>query len=153
MGSVGGLLWTRQGTAGFQNTLLAFLISRVSASQVGFCSVELRSCVVHSHAETSGTQNFLEVTSNKRSLRGTGQHPAVSMASTRMGFCCWWLFNSLVLVRLIWTTRNAHGRMVKALAEFKFRRLGEHFCERSDYEEILLCKILYFIRGAGLLAE
>jgi hypothetical protein len=38
-----------------------------------------------------------------------------------------------------------------ALAELIFRCLGKHFM--SDYDEILLCKILNFIRGTGLLAE
>jgi len=42
--------------------------------------------------------------------------------------------------------------MAKALAEFKFRRLGKHFKNPSDYDEIPLCKILYFVRGTGLLA-
>jgi hypothetical protein len=44
--------------------------------------------------------------------------------------------------------------MAKASAEFKFRRLGKlFFMEPSDYDDILLCKILYFVRGTGLLAE
>jgi hypothetical protein len=45
------------------------------------------------------------------------------------------------------------GKMAKALAEFKFRRSGNMFMEPSDYYEIPLCKILYFVRGMGLLAE
>jgi hypothetical protein len=28
-----------------------------------------------------------------------------------------------------------------------------HFMEPSDYDEISLCKILYFVRGIGLLVE
>jgi hypothetical protein len=40
-----------------------------------------------------------------------------------------------------------------ALAEFRFRRLGKHFMEPSYYDEIPLCKTLYFVRGTGLLAE
>jgi hypothetical protein len=43
--------------------------------------------------------------------------------------------------------------MVKALAEFRFIRLGKHFMEPRDYDEIPLCNIQYFIRGTGLLAE
>jgi hypothetical protein len=39
------------------------------------------------------------------------------------------------------------GKMGKALAEFKFRRLRKHFMEPSDYDEIPLCKILYLSRG------
>jgi hypothetical protein len=38
------------------------------------------------------------------------------------------------------------------LAEFRFCRLGKHFMEPNDYEEIPLCKILYFVKGMGLLA-
>jgi hypothetical protein len=40
-----------------------------------------------------------------------------------------------------------------ALDELRFRRLGIHFMESSDYDEIPLCKILYFVRDTGLLAE
>jgi hypothetical protein len=36
--------------------------------------------------------------------------------------------------------------MALALAEFKFRRLCKHFMEPSYYDEIPLCKILYFVR-------
>jgi hypothetical protein len=32
-----------------------------------------------------------------------------------------------VLLELIWTTRNTQEEMAKALAKFKFRRLGKHF--------------------------
>jgi hypothetical protein len=38
-------------------------------------------------------------------LQGTRQHPVVCMPSTYMGLCWWWLFNAMVLVGLIWTTR------------------------------------------------
>jgi hypothetical protein len=31
--------------------------------------------------------------------------------------------------------------------------LGKHFMKPSNYGEILLCEILYFIRGTGLLLE
>jgi hypothetical protein len=59
----------------------------------------------------------------KRCLRGTGQHPAVCVPST-----CWWrLFNSAVLVGLIWTTEIYIKNMEKALAELKFTRLGKDF--------------------------
>jgi hypothetical protein len=44
-------------------------------------------------------------------------------------------------------------KMAKAEAEFKFWSLGKFFMEQSDFEEIPLCKILYFVRGMGLLAE
>jgi hypothetical protein len=43
--------------------------------------------------------------------------------------------------------------MAKALAKFKFYRSGKHFMGLSDYGEIPLCNILYFVRGMGLLAE
>jgi hypothetical protein len=43
--------------------------------------------------------------------------------------------------------------MAKALAELKFRRLWKHFMEPSDYDKTTLCKILYFFRSTGLLAE
>jgi hypothetical protein len=36
--------------------------------------------------------------------------------------------------------------MKKALATFKFRRLGKHLMEPSGYDEIPLCNILYFVR-------
>jgi hypothetical protein len=32
-----------------------------------------------------------------------------------------------------------------ALAELRFYRLGKHVVEASDYDEIQLCKLLYFI--------
>jgi hypothetical protein len=32
-----------------------------------------------------------------------------------------------------------------ASAEFRFHHVGKHFMEPSDYDEILLCKILYFV--------
>jgi hypothetical protein len=40
-----------------------------------------------------------------------------------------------------------------ALAELRFYLLGKHVVEASDYDEIQLCKMLYFICGMGLLAE
>jgi hypothetical protein len=40
-----------------------------------------------------------------------------------------------------------------ALDELIFSSLGKHFMERSDYYEIVLRKILHFVRGTGLLAE
>jgi hypothetical protein len=40
-----------------------------------------------------------------------------------------------------------------ALAGLRFCHLGKHFMEPSDYDEILLCKTLYFVRGMGLLVE
>jgi len=43
--------------------------------------------------------------------------------------------------------------MAKALAELKFRRLWKHFMEPSDYDEVPSCKLLYYVRGTGLLAE
>jgi hypothetical protein len=43
--------------------------------------------------------------------------------------------------------------MIKALAEFKLRRLGKYFMETSDYDEIPSRKLLYIVRGTGLLAE
>jgi hypothetical protein len=40
-----------------------------------------------------------------------------------------------------------------SLTEFRFRHLGKHFMEPSDYEDFPLCKILNFVRSTGLLAE
>jgi hypothetical protein len=62
-------------------------------------------------------------------------------------------FNSPVLVGLIWTTRNRQEKLAKALSQFKFRHFGKHFMEPRDYDETPLCKIPYFARGKGLLAE
>jgi hypothetical protein len=39
-----------------------------------------------------------------------------------------------------------------ALAGLRFLRLEKHFMGPSDYDEIPLCKILYFVRSTGLLA-
>jgi hypothetical protein len=44
-------------------------------------------------------------------------------------------------------------RECDALVILKIRWLGKHVMERSDYDEIPLCKILYFVGGTGLLAE
>jgi hypothetical protein len=44
-------------------------------------------------------------------------------------------------------------KVAKALAKFKFRRLGKRFCGSKILDEIPLCKILYFVRGTGILAE
>jgi len=38
-------------------------------------------------------------------------------------------------------------------AELRSCRLGKRFMEPSDRDTIPLCKILYFVRGMGLLAE
>jgi hypothetical protein len=38
-------------------------------------------------------------------------------------------------------------------AELKFHHLGKSFTEPNNYDEIPLCKILYFVRGMGLLAD
>jgi hypothetical protein len=40
-----------------------------------------------------------------------------------------------------------------ALTELRLRKFGKHFMGLSDYDEILLCKTLYFVRVMGLLAE
>jgi hypothetical protein len=40
-----------------------------------------------------------------------------------------------------------------ALVGFRFHLSGKHFMEPSDYDEIPLCKVLYFVRSMGLLAE
>jgi hypothetical protein len=41
-----------------------------------------------------------------------------------------------------------------SLAEFRFRLLGKHFfMEPSDYDDIPLYKVLYFVKGTVLLAE
>jgi hypothetical protein len=39
------------------------------------------------------------------------------------------------------------------LAELGIRRLGKLFTKPSDYDTILLCKTLYFVRCMGLMAE
>jgi hypothetical protein len=49
--------------------------------------------------------------------------------------------------------KKSTGKMTKTLCEFKLRRLGKHFTEPSDYVEIPLRKVVYFVRGTGLLAE
>jgi hypothetical protein len=91
------------------------------------------------------------IQNSKQSLRGTRQHPIICMPSTHMGLCWLQLFHSLVPVGLTWTTRKLHK---------KWRRLNfdlviyvNIFTQRSDYDGILLCKILYFARGMVLLAE
>jgi hypothetical protein len=43
--------------------------------------------------------------------------------------------------------------MTKALAEFRFFAYLNIFMERSNYDEIPLYEILYFVRGMGLMAE
>jgi hypothetical protein len=40
-----------------------------------------------------------------------------------------------------------------ALAGLRCRLLAKCLREKSDYDEILLCKIRYFVRGTALLAE
>jgi hypothetical protein len=40
-----------------------------------------------------------------------------------------------------------------ALAKLRFCQLGKHFMTPSDYDEIPLCKVPYFIRGLELLVE
>jgi hypothetical protein len=40
-----------------------------------------------------------------------------------------------------------------ALAELRFCHLGKHFMEPSDYDEILLRMILYFVGGVEPLGE
>jgi hypothetical protein len=40
-----------------------------------------------------------------------------------------------------------------ALDELRFSCLGKHFMNPSNCDEIPLCKILYFVRGTGLLVE
>jgi hypothetical protein len=39
------------------------------------------------------------------------------------------------------------------LDELRFHRLDKHFMRTSDYDSFPLCKILYFVRGMGLLVE
>jgi hypothetical protein len=51
------------------------------------------------------------------------------------------------------TETASHILLCVALAGLKFCHLRKHFMEPSDYDEIPLCKILYFVRGMGLLAE
>jgi hypothetical protein len=40
-----------------------------------------------------------------------------------------------------------------ALDDFRFSRLGRHFYGSSDYDDIPLCKIIYYDRGMGLMEE
>jgi hypothetical protein len=40
-----------------------------------------------------------------------------------------------------------------ALAEFRFRRLGKLFTETNSCDKIVLCKVVYFVRDTGLMAE
>jgi hypothetical protein len=40
-----------------------------------------------------------------------------------------------------------------SLAELKLHCLGKYFMEPSNYDEIPLCKILYFVRGTTLKLE
>jgi hypothetical protein len=56
-------------------------------------------------------------------------------------------------VGLIWITRNLMEKIAKALVEFKFHCLDNIFMEPSECDEILLCKVLYFVRGMAVLAE
>jgi hypothetical protein len=49
--------------------------------------------------------------------------------------------------------KSTGKKMVKAIADFRFCHVGKHCMEPRDYDEILLCKVLYFARGTGLLAE
>jgi hypothetical protein len=43
--------------------------------------------------------------------------------------------------------------VVYIYCETAFCSLRKQFMESSDYDEIPLCKILYFVTGTGLLAE
>jgi hypothetical protein len=86
-----------------------------------------------------------------------GSTPSYVCLAPPMGLCWWWLFSSPVLVGQIWTTKNLMKKISKALGEFRFRRFDKHFFwgggGASDYDEITLCKILYFVISRGLLAE
>jgi hypothetical protein len=83
----------------------------------------------------------------KRSLRHIGQHPVIRIFTNLMGFCWWWLFSSLVLVRLMWTTRKLQKNKTKTLAELKFCRLGKYFygtkrlCWDSVMQDNVLCQM------------
>jgi hypothetical protein len=67
---------------------------------------------------------------------GTGQHPVIRMPSTRMGLCCWWwLFNSPVLVGLIWTTRylqEKSGESYQTEPCNTGSSVGSHICRRCQ---------------------
>jgi hypothetical protein len=56
----------------------------------------------------------------KRPIRGTRQHPVICMSSTHMVLCRWWLFNTLVLVGLTWTTRNLQKKTTKVWNLLRF---------------------------------
>jgi hypothetical protein len=61
--------------------------------------------------------------------------------------------NFLDLVGLIWTTRTLQERNGESLTlNSDFVTEVNIFMEPSDCDEISLCKILYFVRGMGLLA-
>jgi hypothetical protein len=49
--------------------------------------------------------------------------------------------------------KKSTEKMATALVEFQCRRLGKHFMESSNCNDIPLCKVLYFVRCTGLLAE
>jgi hypothetical protein len=49
------------------------------------------------------------------------------------------------------TERDSH--ILCGFSYIKISLLGESFMEPSDYNEVLLCNVLYFVRGTGQLAE
>jgi hypothetical protein len=63
------------------------------------------------------------------------------------------MFNSPVLVGLIWTTRNLQEKCKRLYLNSNFTDKVNILKEPSDHDEIPLCKILYFVRGMGLLVE
>jgi hypothetical protein len=64
------------------------------------------------------------------------------------------LISLLMLAGAIWRQKQPHiASDCVALAGLRFRRLGKYLMEPRDYDEIPLCKIMYFVRGTGLLAE
>jgi hypothetical protein len=49
--------------------------------------------------------------------------------------------------------KKSTENVAKALDEFKFFHLDKYFYGATDYDKIPLCKILYFARVTGLMAE
>jgi hypothetical protein len=61
-----------------------------------------------------------------------------------------------LIPRFLWDQygpKEIYIKMAKALVEFKFHHYDSISMEPSDYDVIPLCKIPYFVRDMGLLAE
>jgi hypothetical protein len=139
-------------TLPLQNPTLCALVAEgvnVLVLQKGFWSTETRweaSC-----RRLHGTEVVITVLQTipaghpTAPLRTYTSHPHCSSAGGDV--------NAPILVGLIWNSRNVQRKMTKALAEFRFFAYLNIFMEPSNYDEIPLYKILYFVRGMGLMAE